>query len=243
MLNEVVLAVIQGITEFMPVSSSGHLALVSNLISQPDLFFFTALHIASLLAVLVYTRREIKHLIKFEKDYRRMWVYLITATIPSGIVGYYFKDVIEKSFSSLFFLGLAFFFTGFILFRTKNNNPHKILNAKNSLLIGLAQAIALFPGISRSGMTISSGLFLGIEREKAAKFSFLMFIPVSLGAFVLELGSFYFNFSLLVAFIVCFFVSLGSLNLLVKIVKKNYFWAFAFYCFLVGILSFILFFK
>ncbi|PIN77731.1 UDP-diphosphatase [Candidatus Woesearchaeota archaeon CG10_big_fil_rev_8_21_14_0_10_34_12] len=243
MLNEVILAIVQGITEFLPVSSSGHLALVSNLISQPNLFFFTALHLASLLAVLIFTRDEIKHLIKFDKDYRKIWIFLIIATIPSGIVGYYFKDVVEKSFSSFFFLGFAFIFTGFVLFRTRTTNPHKVLNSKNSLLIGLSQALALFPGISRSGMTISTGLFSGIDREKAVKFSFLMFVPVCLGAFVLELGSFYLNSSLLVAFILCFLVSLLSLNVLIKIVKKNYLWVFSFYCFLIGILSFIVYFR
>ena len=187
MLNEIILAIVQAITEFLPISSSGHLALISNLISSPDLFFFTALHLASLLAVVIFTRSEIKNLITFDRKYRKLWLYLIIATIPAGIVGLLFSDIIEKTLSSFLFLGIAFIFTGIILFLTRVAYPHSNLNWKNSLLTGVFQALAVFPGISRSGMTISSAMISGIDREKAARFSFLLFIPLALGAFILEL--------------------------------------------------------
>ena len=240
MFIELLLAIIQAATEFLPVSSSGHLALFSNLISQPDIFFFTVLHIASLFAVLIFTRKEIKQLFMFKQPYRKMWLYLIIATIPAVLIGVLFKQVIEQAFSSYFFLGGAFIFTGFVLFLTKIRWKKGRINSKNALFIGLFQMLALFPGVSRSGMTISSGLFSGIRREKVVRFSFLLFIPLSIGAIVLESGQAYFNISLLVSFVVCFVLSLLFLELLMKIVKRGYFWFFAFYCWFIGIISLIL---
>ena len=242
MLNEIILAVIQAVTEFLPISSSGHLALVSNLIGDMDLFFITVLHLASLVAVLIFTRKEIINLLSFEKQYRKMWIYFIIATIPAGIVGVVFGKFVEQTFSSLLFLGIAFIFTGVILFLTKSAKVSSGLDSKKSLLIGLFQALAIFPGVSRSGMTISSALFTGIEREKAAKFSFLLFIPLSIGAFLFESGKAYFSMSLLAGFVICMVLSLLFLKLLLLIIKKNYFWLFSVYCFVVGGFSLILYF-
>ncbi len=154
MLNKIILAVIQAATEFLPVSSSGHLALISNLISEPDLFFFTVLHLASLIAVIIFTRGEIRQLLSFDKKYRKMWIYLIIAIIPAIGIGFLFRNTIEKTFSSLLFVGVAFIFTAAVLFLTKFAKTRTHLNAKNSIIIGLFQALALFPGVSRSGMTI-----------------------------------------------------------------------------------------
>lgn len=240
MINEILLAVIQAATEFLPISSSGHLALISNIPGNQDIFFFTILHLASLIAVLIFTRKEICNLVTFNKKYRKLWLYLIIATIPAAIFGFLFKNIIEQTFSSLIFLSGAFLFTGIILLMTKFSQEHSKFNFKNSLFIGLFQIFALFPGISRSGMTISSGLFSGIEREKAAKFSFLLFIPLSLGAFLLESGSFYINPSLIISFILCCVLSLLFLNLLVYIIKKRNFWLFSFYCFFLSLISFLL---
>ena len=182
MLSEIILAVIQAVTEFLPVSSSGHLALVSNLISQPNLFFFSVLHVASLLAVVIFTRKEIVELLSFDKKYARLWIYLIVGTIPAGLVGYFFHDFFEAAFGSYLLLGVAFMATGLILLSTKNTKVFSKLNVKNAFAIGVAQVGAILPGISRSGVTISSGMFLGLDREKATRFSFLLFIPLSLGA-------------------------------------------------------------
>jgi len=143
-------------------------------------------------------------------------------------------------FSSYFFLGITFFFTGCVLLLTKIKVNPKKQTWKNSLLIGIFQALALFPGVSRSGMTISVATLSGIERKKAAKFSFLLFIPLSLGAIILSFGEAYINTSLILAFLVCFILSLLFLNLLYLIIKKGNFWMFGFYCFLVSILSFVL---
>jgi len=240
MINEFILAIVQAATEFLPVSSSGHLALISNLISKPNLFFFTVLHLASLIAVLIFTRKELKQLFSFNKKYNNLWFYLIIATIPAFLFGYFFKSLIESTLSSFLFLGIAFIFTGFILLLTKFTKTYSKLNWKNSLLVGLFQVIALFPGVSRSGMTISSGLFAGIDRQKATKFSFLLFIPLAIGAFIVELGEFYINLSLIFSFFITLILSLIFLNLLLVIVKKGKFWLFSFYCFIVGLVSLIL---
>ncbi|MGB2706497.1 MAG: undecaprenyl-diphosphate phosphatase [Candidatus Omnitrophota bacterium] len=239
MIKGILLAVIQAATEFLPVSSSGHLALISGIISKPDLFFFTALHLASLVAVVIFTRKEIANLLSFERRYRRIWIYLIIATVPAALCGVLFREAIEKAFSSFFFIGGAFIFTGVILFFTRFSKTHSDLNIKNSIIIGLFQMLALFPGVSRSGMTISSALFSGIDREKAVKFSFLLFIPLSLGAFLLEAREgFYFNAALVISFFVCLIFSLVFLNLLFFVVKKGKLWLFSLYCFAAGLISF-----
>lgn len=237
MLNEIILAIIQAATEFLPISSSGHLALFSNLISGPNLFFFTTLHLASLIAVLIFTRKEITNLITFKKEHRKGWIFLILATIPAAFIGYFFNEFIEKTFSSFLFLGFAFIFTGFILLLTKINFKKSDLKWHKSIIIGLFQALALFPGISRSGMTISSAMYLGVNRKKATKFSFLLFIPLVIGATALEFGQAYINLSLIVAFFITLVLSLIFLNLLYKIVQKGYFWMFSIYCFVIGVIS------
>ena len=119
---------------------------------------------------------------------------------------------------------------------------HRIdkLNYTNSLIIGLFQILALFPGVSRSGMTISSALFAGIEREKAAKFSFLLFIPLAIGAFILESGEAYFSLGLAIAFVLSFILSLIFLNALYYVIKRDKFWIFSVYCFVIGIITIIL---
>jgi len=239
MLNQIFLAIIQAATEFLPISSSGHLALFSNLISQPDLFFFTMLHIASLFAVLIFCRREIVDLLSFDRRFRKLWIYLIIATIPAGFFGYFFKSFIQSAFSNLFYIGMGFIFTGLILLITKINFRPSKLNWKNSLFIGLMQVLALFPGVSRSGMIISAGLISGIEKDRAVKFSFILFIPLALGAFVSEIEEFYFSGSLLISFLVCFIFSLIFLNLLYLIVRRKMFWLFSFYCFVVGVVCFL----
>lgn len=248
MLNELILAVIQSITEFLPISSDGHLVLASLILSSPDLFLIIFLHVASLLAVVIFLRKEIIELFKF-KD--KMILYLIIGIIPAGLVGFFFKNFIETTLSSFLLIGLFFILNGFVLLSTKFvKRTHKEITPKNSLVIGLFQILALFPAISRSGMTISSALFLGVDKEKAAKFSFLMFIPLTIGAFSLELIDIFTGklivtthiLTLITSFIVCFILSLIFINLLFKIVKRDLFWVFSFYCFVLGAISLIIYF-
>ncbi|MEK6873373.1 MAG: undecaprenyl-diphosphate phosphatase [Nanoarchaeota archaeon] len=254
MLNEIAMSIIQAATEFLPVSSDGHLALYSNLFSQPSLFFITFLHIASLLAVIIFIRKEIKFILSFRKETYRLWLCIIIATIPGALIGFLAKDLIEQAFSSLLVTGIGFLFTGTIILftkiKTKENRKEMRINSKNSFFIGLMQSLALLPGVSRSGMTISTALFSGIEKEKAVKFSFLLFIPLALGAFSLEMLDYYKNnipinipiTTLLISFVICFLLSLLFLNLLTYIIKKDKFWMFSFYCYLIGIITLILYF-
>ena len=246
MLEEILLAFIQAATEYLPISSSGHLAMFGNAFQNTSIFLFTLLHFASLLAVIVFLRKDLIELFKFKKESLKIWKYWILATIPAAIVGFFFSEQIESLFTSYLFLGIAFLFTGCILFLTKfSKDKKKKLSTKSSTGIGLAQVLALFPGVSRSGMTISAGLFQGIDKEKAARFSFLLFIPLSLGAFILEsikVQTIVFTPTILISFIVCFLFSLLFLNLLTRIIKTNYFWVFSIYCCVIGILNIIFFF-
>jgi len=247
MIYDLFLAFIQAVTEFFPISSSGHLALIEMIFKhEPDMFFFIVLHLASLLAVVIFTRREIVKLISFDKNYSRMWIYLIIATIPAAIFGYFFDSKIESFFSSLFFLSFAFIFTGIILLLTRFHSYYSELNWKNAIFVGLFQILALFPGVSRSGMTISAGLFTGIKKEEAAKFSFLLSIPVISGAFLLELIktplSLPLVYSWIVPFLICVVFSLIFLNFLYYVIRKGNFWMFSFYCFFVGIICLMFYF-
>ena len=249
MLNEIILALIQSLTEFLPISSDGHLALVSNIMGTPNLFFITFLHLASLFAVLIFTRKEISEILKFNKESWRLIKYLIIGIIPAGLVGLFLSDLIESTLTSYLLIGIFFFFTGIIVFSTKFIKPSKNkLSNKSAFSIGLMQALALLPGVSRSGMTISTAMFFGIEKEKAVKFSFLMFIPLALAAFIFETIKYSAEvmtipaLTLIVSFTVCFLFSLLFLNLLNYIVKKDKFWLFGIYCFLIGLVSLIIYF-
>ncbi|MEM4625707.1 MAG: undecaprenyl-diphosphate phosphatase [Candidatus Pacearchaeota archaeon] len=248
MLVEIFLAIVQAATEFLPISSSGHLALIMNIFSEADLAIITLLHLASLLAVLVFLRKELIEMIKLKKESKRKVLMIIIATVPGAIIGLIFKDYIKNSLNSFLFIGITFIITGILIFLTKYSKEHSKLNFKNSLLIGLFQSIALFPGISRSGATISSARLIGIKKEEAFKFSFLLFIPISIGSFIIEskniLSINYLQtiniYSLTIGFTLCFILSLFFLNLVSTIIKKDKFWLFSFYCFFIGVVSIIL---
>lgn len=240
MLNEIIMSVVQAATEFLPVSSSGHLSLISSIMAiKPDIFFFTVLHLASLLAVIIFTHKEIASIFKFDEDGRKLLLYLVIATLPAVIFVLIFGDIVKQAFNSLLFIGFAFIITGFVLFATKFSHYFSRLGWKNSLFIGIMQMFAIFPGISRSGMTISAGIFSGLKKEGAAKFAFLMFIPVSIGAFVFEIGQAYFSWSIVVSFVICFFLSLLFLNVLYGIVRRGKFWWFSVYCWIIGVITLI----
>jgi undecaprenyl-diphosphatase len=242
-LAGIILAIIQSITEFLPISSDGHLALFSNLIGSPNLAFIILLHFASLFAVIIYTRKEIWRLLHFKKEDRKYLVYLIIGIIPAGLAGFFLKSVFESQFNSLLFTGIAFIFTGGILLMTKDSKQKSKINLYNSIAIGFAQILALFPGISRSATTISTAKIMGVRNEDAFKFSFLLLIPLTFGAVLLDLNQIStFSYMVLIPFFVCFVLSLFCLKLLEKILKADKFWMFSFYCFFIGIVTIILYF-
>lgn len=186
-----ILGIVQGLTEFLPISSSGHLVIVEQFfgLRATSLHFEIAIHFATLLAVIVFFFSEIKRL-KFQ-DY----VTLAIGTVPAVLVGVLLKDLIEAAFSSLLEVAFEFMITGLtVLFAQKKlteqepNSGLKKISQKHSFLIGIAQAVAIFPAISRSGATVATALQLNVDRETAFKFSFLLSIPAILGATVLSLA-------------------------------------------------------
>lgn len=241
----IILSVIQGIAEWLPISSSGHLAILQNLFGFQNLAFDVFLHLASILAVIIIFWKDITGLFNFKKKENLRYIgLLIIGIIPAGIAGILFEHQIENFFSSFLYLGIFFIVSGVLIYSTKFAKVKKEkLNFFDSIFIGIFQAIAIVPGISRSGATISSGLFRGLNKEEAVKFSFFMAIPVILGAALVELKDTalsQINYSfLIISFAVTLLVSIFAIKLLLKIIKGDNFYLFGVYNFLVGALILI----
>lgn len=189
-LEGIILGIVQGITEFLPVSSSGHLVLLEKIlgIDTPTLTFNVAVHFATLVAVCIFLWKDILALLM--KPIQKLTLWLIIATIPAGVAGILFNDFFEGLNDSGITLGIGFIITGVILVLSslmKEGTVEKE-NMKwyDAAIIGVIQAVAIVPGISRSGSTMSGGLLRKLKREDAVKFAFLMSIPVILGSFILE---------------------------------------------------------
>lgn len=239
LVEAVILSVIQGVTEWFPISSSGHLAIFHTMFGFQNLEFDVFLHFASILAVVVVFWKDIVKL--FESRNWRYISLIIIAVIPAFLFGVLLREYIVKSFYSLLFIGLFFIFSGVIIFSTKYARELKPrVGVLESLFIGLMQVFALFPGISRSGMTISSGLFAGLKKQEAIKFSFLLAIPVIIGASLAEatqiLSSDINYLILIVSFIITFLVSLVTIKLLLRIIHSDNFYLFGVYDVVVGAL-------
>jgi len=261
----VLLGIVQGLTEFLPVSSSGHLVLTQYLlnIKVPGIAFEVTTHLGTLLAVVLIFRRDLARLIsaawsallspfsirrRFHEDADlRLVVFILLATLPAVIFGLGFKHLVESIFENphqaligLIITGVALFFT---IWRSHGGKP---LAAGNTFLMGVAQAIAILPGISRSGFTIATGLFAGVKGEEAARFSFLLSIPAILGAAVLEgknieAASFTagMTWPLIIGTAVAFLFGYLAIAAMMKILRSGKLYWFAPYCLLVGIIGLI----
>lgn len=187
-----ILGAVQGLTEFLPVSSSGHLLLFERLLGAEGggLFLGVMLHAGTLLAVLAVYARRLAHMALRAR--KQLW-YLLLATIPAALVGVLLGDLVDRVFYGGEWLWAAFLLTALILLladlRMRAGGPARPLNARRALAVGAAQALAVLPGLSRSGVTLAAGVFCGLSREDAADFSFLLSLPVIGGAFLLELLS------------------------------------------------------
>jgi len=253
LLKILILAAVQGCAEFLPISSSGHLAILSNLMDvQSNVLTLTiVLHAGTLLAILVYYFKFLLSLIK-KKDYRLLML-VVVSTIPTVVIGMLLRksELDELLFNNLIFPGVGLIVTGIILLNgLKGSGSNDIevhsMTIKKALAIGVAQGLAIFPGISRSGSTISAALKLGIRSEDAATFSFMLAIPVIAGASLLELISGVEHNSadlsairlehLTLGFIVSAVVGFYSLKLLISTLKKNKLTGYAYYCITVGTL-------
>jgi len=234
-----VLGVLQGFTEFLPVSSSGHLVLVQSLIPgfrQPGVLFDVCLHFGTLFAVLFFFRKKL-----FKLSFKYI-LYIIIATIPAVIVGYISKDSISSLFSSVGIVGAALVITGLLNFLTsKHKEEEKSLDYKKSLFIGLMQAFAIIPGISRSGSTIFAGTKSGLSCKDAAEFSFLMSVPAIIGANILEVYSNWgesINYtSYFIGFLAAFFSGVLAIKIVLKFLEEKKFKVFSFYCLVLGIIT------
>jgi undecaprenyl-diphosphatase len=242
-LLAIFLGVVQGLTEFLPVSSSGHLVLLQKIfgLTEPPIFFDTLVHLGTLGAVVVFFRRELGRVLRVERVLRNIAV----GTVPAVVVGLVVQQfLLEKIFGSLLLVGLGFLVTGALLFWSKKLDQGikglKGLKDADALKIGLFQAAALLPGISRSGSTIVGGLSQKLDREEAFKFSFYLSIPAIIGANLLQLRNLQ-SFELLpqclLGLLTAFVVGYFSLKILQKILRSQKLYYFSFYCFSIGVLT------
>lgn len=231
----------QGLTEFLPISSSAHLALLEQAFRIQDKLQFTVLlHLGSLIALLVAMRIEIKEILLsiFCKHEFNLLLCLIIGSIPAGIIGILFKGKVELAFETPTIIAICLVITGIILWLTRSIRVQKPkpLTLFKAFIIGIAQAVSILPGISRSGTTIATGIYLGLKRSESAKFSFLLAIIAILGASILEIKPSTFSLPLFSIFglIVSFIASYIAIKLLLKVVKTRFFALFSLYCWALG---------
>jgi len=238
-IDAIILGIVQGLTEFLPVSSSGHLELGKailgdNSIPEESLLFTVVLHFATAISTMVVFRKDIwdiiKGLLKFQWNEDMQFLTKITISmVPAVIIGYNYESELAELFGgNIQLVGFMLFLTAFLLYLAdKAQNTNKDVSFKNALVIGFAQAIAMLPGISRSGATISTSVLLGNDKTKAARFSFLMVVPLIFGKIAKdvlsgELSYESTNFSLLsVGFIAAFISGLVACNWMIKLVKSS----------------------
>ncbi|MBU3941022.1 MAG: undecaprenyl-diphosphate phosphatase [Nanoarchaeota archaeon] len=247
LLQSAILGAIQGITEWLPVSSSGHLAIIENWFGlNPDISFNVFLHFATLLVIFIVFWKDIVKVLKafctfdFKSEYGKLSLFIIIGSIITAAIGFTFKDLFASFFSNLTVVGIALLVTGILLFFSERRESNKKLGYWDSIWIGLMQGLAIIPGISRSGATISMGLLRGVDKVKVFKFSFLLVIPAILGATLLESSNVVFNLDLLIGFMFSFVFGYISLKLLMKLVINKKFHYFAWYCWGLGLLTIIL---
>lgn len=260
-IEAIILGIVQGLTEYLPVSSSGHLVIASEILgieSEQNLTFTVAVHVATVLSTLVILWKEIvwifKGLFKFEmNDETRYALNIVVSMIPVGIVGVFFKDEVEAIFGSgLFIVGLMLLLTAALLIFSYVYKPKQKENIslRDAFIIGISQAIAVMPGLSRSGTTIATGLLLGNSKEKLAQFSFLMVIPPILGEALLDIikavsgeaeavaGSLPMA-SLAAGFIAAFVSGCLACKFMIGVVRKGKLIYFGIYCAIVGAITLI----
>ena len=261
-LPVLLLGLLQGLTEFLPVSSSGHLVVAQSYIpgfSQPGVLLDAALHLGTLGAVCVYFRRDLyllavscvsSHHPQATASRRLLWL-LMTGSVPTLLIGLSFRGHFEALFSDPHGAGLALLVTGSLLFVSDRVQPPSRtlaeMRVRDSVLIGLAQGLALIPGLSRSGTTIATGIFLGLERELLVRYSFLLSIPAVGGAFVLQLVSHWEEVvggldvvSYTLGTLIAAGVGYASIPLLIRLTQARSLSPFAYYCWALGCTALVL---
>jgi undecaprenyl-diphosphatase len=256
-IDSIILGIIQGLTEFLPVSSSGHLELGKailgdNSVPEESLLFTVVLHFATALSTIVIFRKDIIDIIKglfkpgINED-QRFAAKIIVSMIPAVLVGLFFEEQLEQLFGgNIMLVGCMLLVTAILLFLAdKAKNTNKKVSFKNALIIGISQAIAMLPGISRSGATISTSVLLGNDKTKAARFSFLMVVPLIFGKIAKDVvgGELSFESQNITAlgagFVAAFISGLFACTWMIALVKKSKLSYFAIYCVVVGLIAIV----
>ena len=255
LIEAIILGIVQGLTEFLPVSSSGHIEIAKVLLGssqEQSLLMTIVLHAATALSTIFVFREDIKEIIRgllqftWNKEFQ-FSLKIIISMIPATLIGLFFENEIELLFSGeILLVGCMLLVTGLLLFLAdKAKNTNQNVDFFHALIIGISQAIAILPGVSRSGATISTSVLLGIDREKAARFSFLMVVPLILGKIGKDIisGDILIESAtlmpLLTGFTAAFITGLFACKWMIRLVKKSKLKYFSFYCFLVGTVSII----
>jgi undecaprenyl-diphosphatase len=249
-IQAIILGFIQGVTEWLPISSTGHLRIAERFLGLAvPLLFDVTLHVATLMVILFFFRTDIKNILvalgrrDFKSEDGKLIPLIIVGIVPVALMGVVFGDTLDTNFNSLLALGVGFLVSGVVLYVSKFSRERKDgITYVDALLIGIAQGVALIPSISRSGMTIAIALMLGVRREKAFNFSFLLSVPAVIGALGLTLYEQHETLILagvglteiFVGMAVSVVVSYFALKLLWKALADKKFYLFAFYCWLLG---------
>ncbi len=247
----IVLGIVQGLTEFLPVSSSGHLVIFQHIFGMQEapLTFDVVVHLGTLVAVFIVFWDDIVEIAR--KPFSRLTYLLMVGIIPAGMAGYLLAPLVEQAFESLLVVGIGLIFTGLVLkYSEAIANRYKGLKEiegtsfKDAVFIGLLQALAIIPGISRSGSTIAAGLLAGLDREFAARFSFLLSIPVILGAGIFELKDAFQEGTIagnlppyLIGFITSAIFGYLAIKVVVNLVREGRLSVFSYYCWGVAALT------
>ena len=244
-----ILGIVQGLTELLPISSSAHLTIIPWIFNWniPEAFD-VALHFGTLLAIVLYFFKDwmelikggYKYVVKKEKTVQgRMFWYIVLATIPGGIVGYLLDHFLNGVLNRPIIIAIALIVMGIILYVVDKNAKSKVnyeeMTLKQTFLIGVSQALAFIPGVSRSGITITTARAMGVTREAAAKYTFLLSTPIVFAATVLKFKDFVFNLPFIVGVVSSFIVGLLVIKFLLKYLQKGSFKAFAIYRVIAGI--------
>ena len=258
LVEAIILGIIQGLTEFLPVSSSGHLELAnallkSNQLGEENMQMTVVLHFATALSTLVVFRKDVGEILSglFDRSDRTQLHFslkIILSMIPAAVIGVAFDDVLDQLFTgNILLIGAMLLVTALLLFLAdKAKSTGKTVSWTDAFIIGIAQAIAILPGISRSGATISTSVLLQIDRSKAARFSFLMVVPLILGKMAKDLldPSFFSQGQSLLylstGFFAAFFTGLFACNWMIRLVKQSKLVYFAIYCAMVGIIALVI---
>lgn len=254
-LDAIILGIIQGLTEFLPVSSSGHLELGKAILAdtsegKESLLFTVILHFATALSTVVVFRKDIAEICKgfFQFKWNSETQFLakiMLSTLPAAFVGLFFEDELEQLFGGkILFVGFMLLITAMLLwFADKAKNTNQPVSFKNSMVIGVSQAIAILPGISRSGSTIATSVLLGNDKAKAARFSFLMVLPLIFGKILKEVidgdisASTGESSSLIIGFCAAFISGYFACKWMISLVKKSKLIYFSLYCLVVGTIA------